>query len=163
MQNSNSSAGTAADSSTQPIVNSSADIEANPMLAAGTSSKAMILVKENDVYKRERVVQFTNNETITFKQPEPKVYNKHESDWYMQVALEKSDLVKEERHLLTYELLVSYRWAIREGYNHQLDTALRNSYDYPRNRNNVKGIRSYIERIKKASDAEMEAVRSACR
>ena len=30
MLNSNSSAGTAADSSTQPIVNSSADIEANP-------------------------------------------------------------------------------------------------------------------------------------
>lgn len=35
MLNSNSSAGTAADSSTQPLVNSSADIEANPMLGAG--------------------------------------------------------------------------------------------------------------------------------
>ncbi len=33
MQNSNSSAGTTDDSSIQPIVNSSADIEANPMLA----------------------------------------------------------------------------------------------------------------------------------
>lgn len=33
MQNSNSSAGAAADSSTQPIVTTSADIEANPLLA----------------------------------------------------------------------------------------------------------------------------------
>ncbi len=119
----------------------------------------MILVKENDVYKREREVQFTNKETITFKLPEPKVYNKHESDWYMTVALEKSDLVKEDRHLLTYELLVSYRWAIREGFNHQLDTTLRNQYDYPRNRNTVKGIQGYIDRIKKASDAEMAEYR----
>lgn len=35
MSNRNSSAGTAADSSTQPIVNSSADIEASPMLSVG--------------------------------------------------------------------------------------------------------------------------------
>lgn len=118
----------------------------------------MYLVKENEVYKRERVVQFTNNETITFKQPEPKVYNKHESDWYMQVALEKVDKVTQERHLLTAELILGYRWAIREGYNHQLDSALRNQYDYPRNQNTVKGIQGYINRIKKASDAEMASM-----
>src|SRR5690242_4464168 len=118
----------------------------------------MFLVKENDVYKREREVEFTNKETITFKQPEPKVYEKHEYDWYMQIALEKSDMVKEERHLLTYDLLVQYRWAIREGYNHQLDSALRNPYTFPRNRNTIKGIQGYIDRIRKASDDEMKAL-----
>ncbi len=112
----------------------------------------MYLVKENDVYKREREVEFTLKETITFKLPEPKVYQKHESDWYIQIALEKSDLVKEDRHLLTYDLLVSYRWAIREGYNHQLDKSLTQPYGYPQNRNTVKGIQGYIDRIKKASE-----------
>lgn len=114
----------------------------------------MIIVKENDVYKREREVEFTLKETITFKHPMPKVYQKDESDWYMQIALEKSDLVKEDRHLLTADLLLSYRWAIREGYNHQFDTTLKRRYDCPGNRNTVKGIQSYIERIKKASEAD---------
>jgi hypothetical protein len=118
----------------------------------------MIVVKENDVYKREREIQFTNNERITFKQPELKVYEKHEYDWYMTVALEKSDLVKSDRHLLTYELLVSYRWAIREGYNHGLDSNLRTAYAHPRNQNTVKGIQKYIDRITKASKEEMEAI-----
>lgn len=118
----------------------------------------MFLVKENDVYKRERVVEFTNNETITFKQQEVAVYQKHESDWYMTIALEKSDLVKEDRHLLTYKLLVDYRWAIREGFNHELDKSLKNPYSYPRNRNTVKGIQDYIARIVKASEAEMKSL-----
>jgi hypothetical protein len=113
----------------------------------------MYLVKENDVYKREREVECTNRETITFKHPEPKVYNKHESDWYMQVALEKSDMVNENRHLLTHDLLVSYRWAIREGYNHELDKTLTNQYGHPRNRNTIRGIQGYIDRIEKASNA----------
>lgn len=120
--------------------------------------KTMFLIKENDVYKREREVQFSLKETVTFKQPKVTVYQKAEYDWYMQIALEKSDLVKEDRHLLTYELLLSYRWAIREGYNHQLDPTLKNQYDYPRNRNTVKGIQGYIERIEKASEAEMKEV-----
>lgn len=50
MQNSNSSAGAAADSSTQPIVNSSADIEANPMLAEvpdGLNDLASEIYKRN--------------------------------------------------------------------------------------------------------------------
>lgn len=114
----------------------------------------MVIAKENDVYIRQRKVQFTLEETIIFKHPEPKVYESAKHDWYMRVALEKSDLVKEDRHLLTYELLVSYRWAIREGYNHQLDPALQNQYDYPRNRNTVQGIKKYIERIQKASRRE---------
>jgi hypothetical protein len=53
---------------------------------------------------------------------------------------------------------LSYRWAIREGYNHQLDKALQCQYDYPRNQNTVKGIQGYIDRIKKASDAEMKSI-----
>lgn len=116
----------------------------------------MITVKENDVYKRERKVEFTNEETITFKIPTTRVYEKPAYDWYMTVALEKCDKVTEDRHLLTGELLLDYRWAIREGYNHQLDPALRRDYDYPRNRNTVKGIQGYVDRIKKASDAEMK-------
>lgn len=73
----------------------------------------------------------------------------------MTVALEKIDKVTQDRHLLTSELILAYRWAIREGYNHQLDSTLRNQYDYPRNQNTVKGIQGYVDRIKKASDAEM--------
>lgn len=119
----------------------------------------MILVKENDVYKRERKVEFKNDETITFKLPQPKVYIKHSYDWYMQIALEKSDLVKEDRHLLTYDLLTQYRWAIREGFNHQLDPQLVNPYGHPRNRNTVKGITDYINRIRAASDAELSWLR----
>lgn len=118
----------------------------------------MFLVKENEVYKREREVEFANKETITFKQPEPEVYELHPHDWYMTVALEKVDKVTQDRHLLTSELILGYRWAIREGYNHELDSALRNRYDYPRNQNTVKGIQGYIDRIKKASDAEMANV-----
>lgn len=120
----------------------------------------MFLVRDNDVYKREREVQFTNKETITLKQPEPVTYEKHEYDWYMTVALEKVDKVTEDRHLLTSELILRYRWAIREGFNHMLDSALRNRYDYPRNRNTVKGIQGYVKRIEKASDAEMEAIKN---
>jgi hypothetical protein len=118
----------------------------------------MYLVKENEVYKREREVEFTNKETITLKQPKPVVYEKAEYDWYMTVALEKVDKVTQDRHLLTSDLILGYRWAIREGYNHQLDTALRNQYDYPRNQNTVKGIQGYVDRIKKASDAEMASM-----
>lgn len=116
----------------------------------------MILVKENEVYKRERKTEFTLVETITFKQPVPLVYEKEEYDWYMTVALEKVDKVTRDRHLLTSELILQYRWAIREGYQHGLDSSLRNRYDHPRNQNTVQGIQGYVARIKKASDAEMK-------
>lgn len=46
----------------------------------------------------------------------------YDYDWYLIVALEKADKVSMDRHLLTRELLLNYRNAIREGYNHQLDT-----------------------------------------
>jgi hypothetical protein len=122
----------------------------------------MFLIKENDVYKRESEEQFSKEETITFKRfskPELQGYKQRDYDWYMVIALEKSDKVKDERHLLTADLLISYRWAIREGYNHQLDPNLRNSYDEPRNRNTVQGIKNYIAKIEKLSDAEMAQYR----
>lgn len=107
----------------------------------------MITVKENEVYKRERKIQFTNEEIITFKIPVIQVYEKADYDWYMTVALEKIDKVIVDRHLLTAELIISYRNAIREGYQHQLDPNLRSSYDYPRNRNTINGITGYISKI----------------
>ena len=115
----------------------------------------MFLIKENEVYKRERKVEYSLEETITFKFPTESVFEKREYDWYITVALEKVDKVTVDRHLLTAELILSYRWAIREGYNHQLDSALKRQYDYPRNGNTIKGIQGYIDRIRKASDAEM--------
>ena len=59
----------------------------------------------------------------------------------MTVALAKVDKVTKDRHLLTAELILDYSWAIREGYNHELDRNLRNRYDNPRNRNTVEGIK----------------------
>lgn len=118
----------------------------------------MFLIKENDVYKRESEEQFSKEVTITFKhfsKPELQVFKQHDYDWYMTIALEKSDKVKDDRHLLTADLLISYRYAIREGYNHQLDPNLRNRYDEPRNHNTVQGIKNYIAKIQKLSDAEM--------
>jgi len=74
----------------------------------------------------------------------------------MVVALEKVDKVTEDRHLLTSELILNYRWAIREGFNHMLDSNLTNQYDHPRNRNTVKGIENYVDRIKRLSMNEMK-------
>lgn len=115
----------------------------------------MHLIKENDVYKRESDKMFSRTETITFKQPETKVFEKADYDWYIIVALEKSDLVKVDRHLLTSELLLEYRWAIREAHNHLLDHAMVKEVSHPRNKNTVAGIKGYIEKIKLASDREM--------
>ena len=75
----------------------------------------------------------------------------------MQVAIEKCDKIKEDRHLINYDLISSYRWAIREGFNHQLDTSLKNLYDQPRHKNTISAIKKYIERIQKASKAEMQS------
>jgi hypothetical protein len=106
-----------------------------------------MIVKENEVYKRERETRFTLVEKITFKLPEEKIYEKADYDWYMTVALEKVDKVTENRHLLTGDLIIAYRNAIREGYQHGLDPHLHGSYDHPRNRNTINGIKKYIEKI----------------
>jgi len=103
---------------------------------------------ENDVYIREWT-DFSGQETITFKHPEPTTYVKYAYDWYMTVALEKSDKVQEDRDKITASLLMNYRWAIREGYQHSLDSDLKNKYDQPRNRNTVVGIILYTKQIVK--------------
>lgn len=109
----------------------------------------MITVKENDVYIRERPVEFENRELVTFRLPSPSGFWKEKYDWYLTVALEKSDKVVNDRSLLTRDLLLGYRWAIREGYQHGLDPSLRKEYDYPKNHNTINGILGYIEKIKK--------------
>jgi hypothetical protein len=98
---------------------------------------------------------FTGKEKITFKHGKDTeiIYEKESYDWYIIVAIEKCDLIKEDRHLITRELVLSYRWAIREGYNHQLDRSLQNAFDRPRNRNTIKGVKGYIELIEKKSKA----------
>ena len=111
---------------------------------------------ENDIVKRVRKTPFTLVETIHFKNEGKEPFEKGERDWYITVALEKADKVKVDRHLLTQELLLQYRWAIREGFNHMLDPNLRNQYDYPRNQNTINGIKGYIKKIQEKSDKEME-------
>lgn len=68
--------------------------------------------------------------------------------WYMSIALEKlSRLDASEKLLITKELVYGFWYAIREGYNHMLDPALRNPYDCPRIRNTLSAVRAYIKRI----------------
>lgn len=115
---------------------------------------------EKDFYTKtwDRI---TGEGVIVFRNPKPMEYKKHSYDWYIVVALEKADKVVKDRHLLTGELLLKYRWAIREGFNHVLDPHLRNPFDHPRNRNTIEGIQSYIKKIEKASDEEMKNLREA--
>ncbi|AIM37359.1 hypothetical protein KO02_12145 [Sphingobacterium sp. ML3W] len=94
-----------------------------------------------------RIIKFKN---------EPKEYQSPQYDWYMSVALEKADKVKVDRYLLTSSLLLMYRNAIREGYQHQLDPNLINKWDYPRNKNTIAGIQGYIDRIFKKANEEYE-------
>jgi hypothetical protein len=77
-------------------------------------------------------------------------------DWYLVVAIEKCDKIKDNRQFINYELIGSYRLAIREGYNHQLDPNLKKEFDYPRNQNTILGVESYIALIKQRSDKEMK-------
>ncbi|MGN8055661.1 hypothetical protein ACTJKN_05260 [Pedobacter sp. 22163] len=106
--------------------------------------------------KKPNLVWFLRNKSNKFEKYEPNY-----SDWYIAVAVEKLEKIKEDRHLIDSSLIMSYRWAIREGFNHQLDPALKKSYDYPGNRNNIKGVLAYIDRIKKASGKEMEEILSS--
>src|SRR5688572_25463482 len=62
------------------------------------------------------------------------------SDWYITVACEKLRKIKNDTHLITHDLIMSYRWAIREGYNHLLDPHLKNDHDQPRHRNTIEGV-----------------------
>jgi len=110
-----------------------------------------------DFYSIEYDAKFSKSGTITFHNPDSSEFTKHDYDWYIIVALEKADKVTIDRHLLTRELLLGYRWAIREGYQHGLDGNLKREYDYPRNKNTIKGIQGYIDLIKKLSEKEYQS------
>lgn len=114
--------------------------------------------REEDFYIREWNPLKGKGGTVTFKHGPSEPFEYGDYDWYIIVALEKADKLTADRHLLTQELIMRYRWAIREGYNHQLDPNLKKQYDYPRNQNTIKGILGYIAKIEKASDEEMEAL-----
>lgn len=103
--------------------------------------------KETDFYIRESENRFSEKETITLLLPEPFVYEKQDYDWYILVALEKADKVTKDRHLLTSDLIMQYRGAIRESYQKDLDIKMR--FGHPNNRNTIQGIKSYIDRINK--------------
>ncbi len=105
-----------------------------------------VKIIEKDFYTQEWN-RLTGEGKIIFKHPNKQEYKLHNYDWYMNVALEKADKVKENRIKLTYSLLVQYRNAIREGYQHELDSSLKNRFDCPRNKNTISGIEKYIERI----------------
>lgn len=112
------------------------------------------LKHETDFYIRTKEELMSKEAKITFKHPTPSEFPQYDYDWYLTVALEKANKITVDRHLLTRELLLGYRWAIREGYQHQLDPSLKRQYDYPNNRNTIQGIQGYIDRIKKLSDQE---------
>ena len=111
-----------------------------------------------DFCTRESENRLNGKETITFHYGEPKVFQKEDYDWYIVVAVEKADKVTVDRTKLTGELILSYRWAIREGFQHGLDPQLKNRFDYPRNKNTVAGIQGYIDRIKKLSEEEIKNI-----
>lgn len=110
---------------------------------------------QRDFYKRIQYMDGTAIYELNNANGTKREYKKENYDWYMVVAIEKCNKVAKDRHLLTAELICSYRNAIREGYNHMLDPYIRNPYDHPRNRNTISGIEKYIENIY----AEQERIR----
>ena len=104
---------------------------------------------EKDFYKRHTDNVTTKVYTITFKFPEESEFIQEAHDWYLTAALEKADNVPKDRHLLTRELLLQFRGAIREAYQHQLDFSMKRQYNHPNCRNTIQAIRNYIERIRK--------------
>ena len=59
----------------------------------------------------------------------------------------------EEIRLIDKKLVYDFWWAIREGYNHMLDPALKQAYDCPRIQNTVKAVQAYVKRICERSEA----------
>lgn len=91
-----------------------------------------------------------SNEPVFFlKDPASSKFNRlNYGRWYMVTALEKLQKISaNEKHLITEELVNGFWYAIREGYNHQLDSNLKREYDTPRIQNNIKAIKAYIDRI----------------
>lgn len=102
--------------------------------------------------------RFTGEETITFLH-DNKTYPKYKQDWYMIVAIEKADKVKTNRHLLTGKLLIAYRHAIREAYNHDLDKSMHQQWAHPSNQNTIAGIQGFIDRINKKKEEQEKQFR----
>ncbi|WP_277016482.1 hypothetical protein [Flavobacterium lindanitolerans] len=102
--------------------------------------------------------RFTGEETITFLHDNT-VFKKHDYDWYMTVAIEKADKVKTNRHLLTGKLLIAYRHAIREAYNHDLDKSMHQQWAHPSNQNTIAGIQGFIDRINKKKEEQEKQFR----
>lgn len=114
--------------------------------------------RRNDFCIRKSENRIKGEETISFL-IDNIIYKKHDYDWYMTVAIEKADKVKNDRHLLTGKLLIAYRHAIREAYNHNLDKSMHQKWAHPNNRNTIKGIKDFIDRIntrKAKQDEEIE-------
>lgn len=122
------------------------DSKINEIMDSKRTNETDFYISSWDILKPE------DGRKIVFKN-EPHEYIAPDYDWYIIVALEKADKVKEDRHLLTSSLLLQYRNAIREGYQHQLDPNLENKWAYPRNKNTISGIQSYINRIFKKADS----------
>lgn len=117
-----------------------------------------IQTKETDFYTATWDVLKPEQGTKIVFMHHPQEYIAQQYDWYMHVALEKAEKVTANRHLLTRDLLIQYRNAIREGFNHQLDKSLKNRWDYPNNRNTIEGIQGYIKRIQEAYDKMMKNI-----
>lgn len=78
----------------------------------------------------------------------------HYTHWYMVTVFEKlRQFPASEIQLIDQKLVNDFWWAVREGYNHMLDPALRNPYDCPRIRNTIKAVQAYVKRICERSEA----------
>lgn len=109
---------------------------------------------ENDFCIRVSENRFKGEEMITFLH-DKKEFKKYDYDWYMSVALEKADKVTKDRHQLTGKLIIAYRHAIREAYNHNLDKSMYQQWAHPSNRNTIAGIRGFIDKIAKIKEKQL--------
>ncbi|STD53057.1 hypothetical protein [Empedobacter falsenii] len=107
---------------------------------------AKLFEKETYFYKRTWNPLNLKEEGLLIFKMDNVEFKVHDYDWYIIVALEKAEKVTSDREQLTSKLLLEYRWAIREGYQHELDKNLKNRFDYPRNKNTIEGIKSYIKK-----------------
>lgn len=79
--------------------------------------------------------------------------------WYMGAALGKLKKISaNEKHLIDEELVNGFWYAIREGYNHQLDPNLKREYDTPRIQNTIKAVKAYIDRIAQKGKERFDSI-----
>lgn len=111
------------------------------------NQKTIMWCEKEDFFHRTQYTNGTSKYEFKNEKGETKTYEADGWDWYIHVAIEKCKKLKEDRDQLTFELIMAYRSAIREAYQHDLDPAVRCKWDHPRNRNNIKGIKSFIQKI----------------